>query len=158
MITQKHRGIAVGGTFDTIHAGHRNLIERAFSTGAFVFIGLTSDEYVSKAGKKIEHDFQTRKAQLESFLLKNYPSTKYIIVRLDDRFGPGIFTSSVEAIVVSTETLPVVEEANKRRRSVGLPDLKVEVVPISLAEDGKRISGTRIRAGEIDSEGHLRQH
>jgi len=53
------------------------------------------------------------------------------------------------------ETFPAVESANRKRRELGLPDLKVEVIPMTLADDDTRISSTRIRAGEVDSEGHV---
>ena len=150
----KHRSVAVGGTFDHIHKGHRALLAKAFESGDKVFIGLTTDEFASRAGKKIAHDFKSRKRELERFLNGAFPDRDYSITRLDRNFGPGMFTSDIEAVVVSTETEGAVPEANKRRRELGLADLKVEVVPLVLAEDGRRISSTRIRAEEIDVDGH----
>jgi pantetheine-phosphate adenylyltransferase len=78
-----------------------------------------------------------------------------VISKLEDRFGPGIFTKNIDAIAVSTETLGRVKEANSKRLSMGLPDLKVEVVQMVMAEDNNRISSSRIRAGEIDSQGRV---
>lgn len=144
----------MGGTFDHIHKGHRALLTRAFETGEKVFIGLTTDEFASNEGKKIAHDFKIRKRELERFLNGAFPGRDYAITRLDRNFGPGMFTSEIEAVVVSTETEGRVPEANKRRRELGLADLKVEVVPLVLAEDGRRISSTRIRAEAIDLDGH----
>ena len=152
---RKYRAIAVGGTFDSIHKGHRALLDRAFSTGDVVYVGLTSDEFVSKMGKKINNDFARRKSQLISFLEKRYPSRRYEVTKLESPFGPGMFTEGIEAVAVSDETLPNVEQANRKRRSLGLKDLSVEVVKLILADDEKRISSTRVRAGEIDIEGHL---
>jgi pantetheine-phosphate adenylyltransferase len=149
------RQIALGGTFDHIHKGHRELLARAFETGESVFIGLTSDDFARSTGKKIQQKYDERRKELEKFLREKYPGRKYEISKLEDRFGPGIFTDRIDAIAVSIETLPAVELANRKRRELGLPDLKVEVVPMILAEDDARISSTRIRAGEIDSEGHV---
>lgn len=151
----KYKSIAVGGTFDHIHKGHRALLKRAFDTGEKVFIGITADDFVASAGKKILHNFDFRKKQLEHFLKKNYPNRDYVITKLETSFGPGMFTSEIEAIVVSTETAPRVPYANSKRRELGLPDLKIEVVPMIMAVDKDRISSTRIRAGEIDTEGNL---
>jgi len=84
-----------------------------------------------------------------------FPGRKYEISKLVDRFGPAIYSDKIDAIVVSAETFPAVEPANKKRRELGLPDLKVEIVPMSLADDGMKISSTRIRAGQIDQEGRI---
>src|SRR5271165_3495402 len=131
----KYRQIALGGTFDHIHKGHKELLERAFQTGESVFIGLTSDDFAGSTGKKIDQKYEVRKVNLEKFLNEKYPGRKYEISKLTDRFGPGIFTDRIDAIAVSTETLPVVESANKKRKELGLQDLKVEVVPMTLADD-----------------------
>ncbi|HYB03901.1 MAG TPA: pantetheine-phosphate adenylyltransferase [Nitrososphaerales archaeon] len=147
--------MAMGGTFDHLHRGHKVLLKRAFDTGESVFIGLTSDEFAAREGKKIDETFDERKRSLEDYLRAAFPNRRYEISELKDRFGPAIFTNKIDAIAVSEETLPAVEAANKRRRGSGLPNLKVEVVPMTLAEDGSKISSTRIRSGIIDTEGKL---
>lgn len=152
----KYRSVAVGGTFDHLHAGHIALLKRAFETGEMVFIGLTSDDFAARAGKRIDGDFEKRKSELVSFLGTEFPNRRYVITRLEKDFGAGIFTPEIEAVVVSSETLPKIPQANEKRKKLGLPDLGVEVVQLKLARDGGRISSTRIRNGEIDSEGNLR--
>ncbi len=54
--------VATGGTFDEIHAGHRELLTMAFSLGKSVLIGVSSDNFVAaKKGKnRIIHRFETR--------------------------------------------------------------------------------------------------
>lgn len=151
----KYSSIAVGGTFDQIHSGHKALLKRAFDTSSLVIIGLTSDEYVNTEGKAIAHNFEYRKNQLEEYLNDSHPGREHMITKLDARFGQGIFTKNIEAIVVSTETLPRIQSANEKRRELGLPEMKIEIVPMVVAEDGQKISSTRIRAGEIDEEGRL---
>ena len=44
--------VAMGGTFDIIHQGHLTLLANAFEISNKVIIGLTSDEFVQKKGKK----------------------------------------------------------------------------------------------------------
>ncbi len=153
----KYHRAAVGGTFDQIHLGHKALLERAFQTSEFVVIGLTSDKFASEEGKKIEHDFEFRKRQLTEYLNSMFPGREYVIHMLEARFGAGIFTKDIEAIIVSQETEPNVQSANSKRVEAGLPEMKVEVVPLVTAHDGTKISSTRIRAGEIDREGKPRK-
>ena len=45
----KYKRVAVGGTFDKFHYGHRSLIAKAFEIGENVEIGVTSNVF---AGKK----------------------------------------------------------------------------------------------------------
>ena len=52
--------VALGGTFDIIHAGHMALLDKGFSISEKLIIGLTSDELAKKKGKKLINDFQTR--------------------------------------------------------------------------------------------------
>jgi pantetheine-phosphate adenylyltransferase len=151
----KYKSIAAGGTFDHIHKGHRALLKRAFETGKVVIIGVTSDDFASASGKAILHNFERRKNQLRNYLAKEYPRRRYELTKLESNFGPGMFTKEIEAIVVSSETAPRVTEANKRRRELGLEDLKVEEVPMIMAQDKNKISSTRIRSGEIDTEGNV---
>jgi pantetheine-phosphate adenylyltransferase len=92
---------------------------------------------------------------LERFLHSRFPGRKYVIAKLDEHFGPGIASPEVEAIVVSRETAAKVPIANALRARKGYPPLKVEVVDYVLARDDKPISSTRIRKGEIDTEGRL---
>jgi pantetheine-phosphate adenylyltransferase len=147
--------VATGGTFDQLHAGHRRLLERAFEVGEEVVIGLTSDEFAKKEGKSPKHPYTTRKADLEAFLNARFPGRRYTVARLDDYFGPGIASKDVAALVASPETGKRVRLANKMRAERGFPPLQLEVVDWVVAEDGRPISSTRIKSGEIDVEGRL---
>ncbi len=41
----KFKGVAVGGSFDPFHKGHRELLTKAFEIGEKVFIGVVSDKF-----------------------------------------------------------------------------------------------------------------
>jgi len=141
----------LGGTFDIIHKGHRALIAKAFEVSEKLIIGLTVDDFVKNKG--IWNNYETRLRNLEKFLKENFPYGKYEIVPLKDYFGPKAFDEDVEAIVVSEETKERAKYLNKLRREKGLRPLKIVVVKMVKAEDGLRISSSRIRRGEIDEEG-----
>ena len=147
--------VATGGTFDHLHKGHAALLARSFNLGDTVIIGVTSDAFASKRGKSPDQPFAERADNLERFLRSGFPGRKYIIAKLDDYFGPGIASAEVGAIVVTRETASRVPLANELRRAKGYPPLEVEIVDYVLADDGKPISSTRIRKGEIDPEGRI---
>lgn len=147
--------VAVGGTFDYIHKGHRALLAKAFECGEKVIIGITTDNFLRKLGKIVHNSYEDRVKRLREYLLTKYPSERFEIHPLDDYFGPGIYREEVEALVASAETAGRVELANKRRVKMGLKPLDVVVVDLVLAEDGKPISSSRIRGGKIDGEGRV---
>ena len=147
--------VAMGGTFDVIHAGHRALLNAAFSVSSHVIIGLSSDALVLRKGKKLWHSYSKRLESLERFLEKEFPAKSYTISPLDNDFGPAVLENGVEALIVSEETAPQGETLNRLRLERNLDPVQVVVVPMILASDGGRISSTRIRNSEIDSSGKL---
>ena len=147
--------VAMGGTFDIIHKGHLTLLGGAFSASDNVIIGLTSDELAKKKGKKLNHDYTKRHDSLKQAIEKNFPGKSYSISKLDNDFGPAVIEGDVQALVVSDETAPQVDKLNKLRQEKGLAPVKMVMVPLVLAQDGKRISTTRIRSSEIDTLGNL---
>lgn len=147
--------VATGGTFDHLHRGHVALLTRSFEVGGTVIIGVTSDAFAKKEGKRPDQNYEERVRSLESFLRRSFPGRRYIIAKLDDYFGPGIASPEVQAIVVSRETAKRVTIANAMREAKGFPALETVVVDYVLAGDSKPISSTRIRSGEIDAEGRF---
>jgi pantetheine-phosphate adenylyltransferase len=149
----KYRTVATGGTFDHLHRGHEALLSKSFEAGESVVIGVASDAFAQREGKNPDQSFAERVAHLRKYLDSRYPGRKYLISELDDYFGPGIAAAEVEALVVSKETASRVSIANELRAAKGFPPLQVIVVDFVLGDDGKPISSTRIREGEIDSQG-----
>jgi pantetheine-phosphate adenylyltransferase len=147
--------VATGGTYDHIHKGHLAMLTKSFEVGDRVVIGVTSDDFALKEGKKPDQKYDERVRALEALIHARFPGRRYLIARLDDYFGPGITSAEVQAIVVSSETAKRVPVANAARAAKGFPPLDVVTVDYVLADDRKPISSTRIRSGEIDTDGRV---
>ncbi|MDX1596149.1 MAG: pantetheine-phosphate adenylyltransferase [Nitrosopumilaceae archaeon] len=145
--------VAMGGTFDVLHKGHVTLLSKAFEVSDKTIIGLTSDRLALKKGKKLWNNYSTRMKNLIALIEKKFPNSNFHISKLDDDFGPAVLKDEVEALVVSEETAYQIDILNQQRKEKNLPPVHGVIVPMVMAEDGTRISSTRIRNSEIDSEG-----
>jgi len=150
------RVVALGGTFDRLHKGHKKIISKALQIGDKVIIGVASDRFTAERGKNHDvTDYESRRASLESFLAATGGLERAQIIPLEDPYGPTVSDREVSAIVVSRETLKTAFEINRVRNSRGMAPIQVYVVDFALAEDGKPISTSRISQGSINREGRL---
>ena len=147
--------VAMGGTFDIIHAGHIALLNKSFSISSKVIIGLSSDQLAIERGKNLTSDYSKRLSLLKDVIEKRFPNLPYEISKLENDFGPAVIEGSVKALVVSEETSSKGVVLNELRAERDLPPVEIVVVPMILAKDGKAISSTRIKNSEIDSSGNL---
>jgi pantetheine-phosphate adenylyltransferase len=65
------------------------------------------------------------------------------VVEIDDPFGPSIVDPELQAIVVSSETVPGGRAVNRRRVAAGMEPLTIVVIP--RAAVGGTLSSTYIR-------------
>jgi inosine/xanthosine triphosphatase len=148
--------VALAGTFDRIHRGHRTIFERAFALGDEILIGVTSDKMASDARGHSVKPIQIRMEKLEAFL-KEAGYRDFEIVEITDMFGPAIHMPTLDALVASEETRETANEINRIREESGLTPLEIHLVPLVMAEDSTPISSTRIRNGEIDADGRIQR-
>lgn len=142
--------VAVAGTFDVLHDGHKALLDRAFSFGEHVAIGLTSDRMASE-GRSVHVPYHLRRKALEEHLAE---FRDYEVFEIDDMYGPDGIMDRVSTLVVSEETLPNGRILNDRRVSRGLEPMELAVVPLVMADDGRKISARAILGGEYGRSGH----
>ncbi|WP_256299150.1 pantetheine-phosphate adenylyltransferase [Haloarchaeobius salinus] len=147
--------VAVAGTFGPLHDGHRSLLETALEVGAEgVLVGLTSDRFATSGREREVPPFTERAEALRRELDALDRWNRGVELReIASEHDFAASDASLEGVVVSRETADEVPDLNEERRANGLEPLVAVVVPLVVAEDGERISSTRVVAGEVDEHG-----
>lgn len=153
--------VILGGTFGPLHDGHRQMLKKAFEAGNPT-IGLTSDtlarktrdepRYIPLAEEKREVILTH---ECEKFA-EEY-DREYKIFVLDHPTQKAVETENFDAIIISPEGKvdERVQEINEQRKENGYAPLETITAEMMFAEDGGRISSTRIIKGEIDEHGNV---
>ena len=71
--------IAVGGTFDLFHKGHKDFLKKAFGLSDRITVGVTSDKLSQSLGKSPIDPFQTRLNNVRSYIKINSNKVKVIV-------------------------------------------------------------------------------
>lgn len=152
-----HNHVLIAGTFDGLHAGHRAVLSLAFRQAKKVTIGLTSDKFVKQFKRKTLdlkiNTYQERKRVLEEWLAENKKQAK--IISIYDPYEPAASMKDLDSLIVTKENRMTGERINTLRQGSTLPPLALIELPMVPAEDGKPVSSTRMRNGEIDGDGRL---
>ena len=146
--------VAVGGTFDGLHYGHRKLLTLAISsvepTNGKLLIGITSDDMLtSKKLSEYIPSLDDRIYNVKQFLNALSPGLKnrINIVVLNDPFGPPAHQDNIDALVLSHETLENGILLNDIRKKKGLKELKLLC---TRRTEGNVMSSTMLRQWRKD--------
>lgn len=148
------REVLLGGTFDHLHDGHRELLRAAYANGDTIYIGVTTDSYIArsaKSHKSVLEPHSVRWEALRAYLIDAGVLQRTILLPLDDVAGPKALDPSLEALVITDDTIAGGNEVNRRRGLVGSAALSFVVVSLVRDESGDVVTSTRRRALEVEA-------
>lgn len=146
--------VAVGGTFDHLHDGHKILLTAsAFLTKKTLIVGVTGHELL-KNKKYLEYleSYEKRIDHVKSFLYYVRPDLKLNIYEINDVCGPTARLEDIDALVVSLESAKGADFVNNTRSKLGWKKLQVYTIGIVGNSDSEtfenKLSSTEIRKNE----------
>jgi len=153
---KQYQHIALGGTFDHLHIGHKYIIDSAFKIGGKVTIGLVVDAWLeNKILAQSMQTFEARQKMLFHYLESQRYASRATIIPLDDIYGITLTDESIDALVVATETKKNAVKINAARQKMKLKPLEIITFLMKKDESGEIIRSERIRLGDIDSYGKV---
>ncbi|KAF8635535.1 hypothetical protein AX17_003918 [Amanita inopinata Kibby_2008] len=124
--------VALGGTFDHLHAGHKILLSMAaWIASRKVIVGVTDDTLLQKkANKDVMQKLSERMEHVRNFLNLFNPGLDYDAVPINDVYGPTGWDPDIQALVVSKETLDGATAIASHRAAHSLPALELFVIDV----------------------------
>lgn len=151
-LDKKFKLSACGGTFDLFHFGHEDFLLSISKVSEKIIIGITSDEF--SAEKLTYEKFDVRKKSVEKFVHENKINAE--IIKIDDIYGPTLSNKySFDSLFVTADSIKGAEKINERRKELELNPLEITIIPLYKTPDGKTLSSTRIKNGEVNRKGEL---
>lgn len=128
--------VALGGTFDHLHAAHKLLLHLAiFLTRRKLIVGLMADSLLSsKNNADLVQPLHQRITIVRAFLLRCDTSVELDVVEIQDPFGPTAWDPDIQCLVVSRETMSGGEAVNRKRSEKGLGQLDVFAIDVIASE------------------------
>ncbi|WWD01437.1 hypothetical protein V866_008381 [Kwoniella sp. B9012] len=170
--------VALGGTFDHLHAGHKLLLHLSFFLSSQkLIVGLMADSLLgSKKYHEIVEKLDKRLEGVERFLerlggvklnhrkndhvLSSSPETdqgksqkdviSFQVREITDIYGPTSADPNIHALVVSRETISGGQAVNTKRKEQGLGELEIFVVDVIADKQDLKLGG-------VEDEGELKE-
>ncbi|KAF7294815.1 CTP-transf-like domain-containing protein [Mycena indigotica] len=129
--------VALGGTFDHLHAGHKILLSMgAWLASEKLIVGVTDDALlVRKAHAEVLESLSARITSVRTFLNTFRPGLVYDIVPINDVYGPTGWDPNIQALVVSKETASGAASIASHRAEHGLPALETFTIDVISATE-----------------------
>lgn len=152
--------VAVGGTFDHIHDGHKILLSMAiFLAKKKLIVGVTGSKLLeNKKYAEVLENYAARQQSVVDFV-KTLLKITLEIYEINDICGPTGYIRNIEALVVSEESSKGGAFVNNYRKERGFPELDITEIKVVLGDDQDadasnnwkgKLSSTDIREREYE--------
>ncbi|KAK9366063.1 hypothetical protein V1509DRAFT_666567 [Lipomyces kononenkoae] len=148
--------VALGGTFDHLHDGHKILLTMAgFLTRDSLIIGVTGEALLqNKKYKEYLEPFTQRCAAVLNFLEYIYPTLHATTDEINDVYGQSVTIEAIDALVISGETRQGATMVNQERKRRGFHALKVWEIAVVNGDANNqwagKLSSTDLRRKEFE--------
>lgn len=143
----QYRVIALGGTFDHLHVGHKILLSMAaLCATSKIIVGVTDDSMLTK--KKSAHlleDIDVRIKRVSTFLAtfrRPMYDLERDVVKLQDVAGPAGTVADIDALLFTDETVSGADFIDKEREKNGLNKLERLSIGVIGAQGETDLSST----------------
>ena len=155
----KFNNLALGGTFDRLHIGHKVLLDISTHFSDFLHIGLTSDNYLQlkpKLGNDSIQSFNTRLRNLQNYITSKDKQADIIKLNYPKEDLELMMIPKINALVVSEETYYQGLIINNLREKNNFKRLKLIIIPSILSKNGEKISSSKIRCSTPSKDSKLK--
>lgn len=144
MRKEKFTKIAVGGTFDHLHDGHKYLLSMSKYYAKKTLIAVTSDSMAKdKPHSARIQPYETRKNAVEQYAKKI--GLDYVMTEISDIYGPATDDEELDSIILTDDTFENGKIINRKRKEKGRKELEYIILPYILGTDKKKIASTQSR-------------
>ncbi|KAJ9475777.1 Elongator complex protein 2 [Pseudozyma hubeiensis] len=138
--------VALGGTFDHLHVGHKILLTMASLIADHrIIVGVTDDAMLTKkSNAAVLEPIDERIAAVNAFIgLIRLPFTSLDqqVVKLEDVAGPAATEANLQALVVTDETLSGADFIDGKRKENDLASLENWVIGVVGSEGQTELKG-----------------